>query len=765
MLRPSTRKRSGRKTHHQSTNRSLQFEGLERRYAMTAEGQSYALDLAMPTHELAGTLSGTVQWGDGTSSPAVLQNPPASSSLKFRFDYSLDTSGFFNDAARRTLLQTIADNLSSKFSDSLSAIQPQTGDSWVAKFKHPVTGLDTSRTNLSIAANELLVFVGARDLAGFEGGLADRGGFSAQSTRPAFVAAVQTRGQSGATASPASDVGPWGGSIAFDSGQNWYFGTNASNLQNNQLDFASVASHELMHVMGFGTTASWDNKIINSRFVAPNTTAVYGNSIPLADADHFANNLQIDGRKPTMTQIINAGERLLPTRLDLAGLQDIGWQLIPQTVRATASHTYGDNGSFPISVQLTGSKLGTVASTTSVTITNAPPTLSAISNKTASAGVALTLPKLGLFTDPGFGIATSTPPRTETFTYRINWGDNTPEDTGPATISTLGSPSTATSGFFDASHTYSAPGTYTATARVTDDDGSFSQQQFLVSVNFAGKITLTLDKSSISEAAGAGSAILTITRSGASTSNPLTVQLTSSDTTEATLPTSAVIPAGLSSTTVSINAIDDNLFDGTQTVVITPASVGFEVSTINLLVTDFQPLQVTASRSELNEDTPDQSTAQVTVSIRSPAPTGGVAVQLTSNLPGVLSFPSSVQIPFGSTQMTFPVTATNNQRPSNPRNVTLSASGVGLVSDSFVFVVRDNDPALWTNPIDPFDVDESGNVNPLDVLMMIDEINRNGSRILDPLDDANLLFVDPNRDGALDPLDVLLLIDELNRRL
>jgi hypothetical protein len=193
--------------------------------------------------------------------------------------------------------------------------------------------------------------------------------------------------------------------------------------------------------------------------------------------------------------------------------------------------------------------------------------------------------------------------------------------------------------------------------------------------------------------------------------------------------------------------------------------VGFEVSTINLLVTDFQPLQVTSSRSELNEDIPDQSTAQVTVSIRSPAPTGGVAVQLTSNLPGVLSFPSSVQIPFGSTQMTFPVTATNDQRPSNPRNVTLSASGVGLVSDSFVFVVRDNDPALWTNPTDPFDVDGSGNVNPLDVLMMIDEINRNGSRILDPLDDANLLFVDPNRDGALDPLDVLLLIDELNRRL
>lgn len=765
MLRPSTRKQSGRTTRHQSTNRSLQFEGLERRYAMTAEGQAFALDLSMPTHELAGTLSGTVQWGDGTSSPAVLQNPPVSSSLKFRFDYSLDTTGFFNDVARKTLLQTIADNLSSKFSDSLSAIQPQAGDSWDAKFKHPVTGLNTSRTNLSIAANELLVFVGARDLAGFEGGLADRGGFSAQSTRPAFVAAVQTRGQSGATASPASDVGPWGGSIAFDSGQNWYFGTDPNNLQSNQLDFASVASHELMHVMGFGTTASWDNKIVNSRFVAPNTTAVYGNTIPLADADHFANNLQIDGRKPTMTQIINAGERILPSRLDLAGLQDIGWQLIPQTVRVTGNHTYGDNGSFPISVQLTGNKLGRVSSSTSATITNAPPTLSAISNKTATAGQPLALPKLGLFTDPGFGIPTSTPPRTETFIYRINWGDGTPEDTGPATVSTLGSPGTATAGFFDASHTYSTPGSYTATARVTDDDGAFSQQQFTVNVNFAGKITLTLDKSSISEAAGAGAAVLTISRSGASTSNPLTVQLSSSDTSEATLPTSAIIPAGLSSTTVSINAIDDIVFDGTQSVVITPACAGFEVSTISLLVTDFQPLQLTASRSELNEDIPEQSTAQVTVSIRSPAAAGGVAVQLTSTLPGVLAFPSSVQIPAGNTQTTFTVTAVNDQRPSNPRNVVLSASGSGLVSTTFDFIVRDNDPAIWTNPIDRFDVDDSGNVNPLDVLMMIDEINRNGSRILDPLDDANLLFVDPNRDGALDPLDVLLLIDELNRRL
>ncbi|MFM2217270.1 MAG: hypothetical protein RL240_1588 [Planctomycetota bacterium] len=744
--------------------RTLQFEGLERRYAMTAEGQSHPIDLQIATHELAGTLSGTIQWGDGTSSPAVVQNPPAASSLKFRFDYSLDTQGFFTDPSRRALFQTVADSLSSKFSDSLSAIVPQSGDSWDAKFKSPATGLNTTRTNLSLAANEFLVFVGARDLDGFEGGLADRGGYSVQSTRPSFVTTVQTRGQSGVLASPATDVAPWGGSIAFDSSQNWYFGSDPANLQPNQLDFVTVASHELMHVMGFGTTSVWDSKISNSRFVAPNTTAVFGNSIPLADADHFANNLKVDGRKPTMTQIINPGERLLPGRLDLAGLQDIGWQLIPQTARVTGSHTYGDDGSFPISIQINGSKLGRVTTSTNASITNASPTLSPITNKSAVINQPISLAKLGLFTDPGFGISTITPRRTESFTYRISWGDGTPEDTGPATITSVGSPGTPTSGFFDASHTYATAGTYTATARITDDEGAFSQQQFLVTVSFAGKITLSSDKSSISEAAGAGAAVLTITRSGASTSNALTVQLASSYPSEATLPAFAIIPAGAFSTTVSINAVDDNLFDGTQTVIFTPTCTGYELTTATIQVTDYQPLVLTPSRTELNEDIPEQSTSQVTVAIRSPAPTGGVIVQLSSTPTGILSFPASVLIPSGATQATFSVVAINDQRPSNPRTVDLIASGNGLISARYSFVVSDLDPAIWTNPNNRFDIDNSGNVNPLDVLYLIDEINRNGSRILDPIADADLLFVDPNRDGALDPLDVLLLIDELNRR-
>ncbi len=41
------------------------------------------------------------------------------------------------------------------------------------------------------------------------------------------------------------------------------------------------------------------------------------------------------------------GIRKLPTPLDLAGLVDIGWNLIGQSVQVSGRHTYGDDLSTP----------------------------------------------------------------------------------------------------------------------------------------------------------------------------------------------------------------------------------------------------------------------------------------------------------------------------------------------------------------------------------------------------------------------------------
>ncbi|BAU09037.1 hypothetical protein CEN41_24170 [Fischerella thermalis CCMEE 5330] len=67
---------------------------------------------------------------------------------------------------------------------------------------------------------------------------------------------------------------------------------------------------------------------------------------------------------------------------------------------------------------------------------------------------------------------------------------------------------------------------------------------------------------------GTGAAIGTVTRTG-STANALTVSLASNDTTEATVPTTVEIPAGQTSATFDVAAVDDAIADSTQTVTFT----------------------------------------------------------------------------------------------------------------------------------------------------------------------------------------------------
>jgi len=75
--------------------RKLRIERLEDRSMMTAEGQAYNFDRIVDTSDLFGTISGSIGWGDGTNSGATIQSAPTIGPIKFRFDYSLDTAGFF----------------------------------------------------------------------------------------------------------------------------------------------------------------------------------------------------------------------------------------------------------------------------------------------------------------------------------------------------------------------------------------------------------------------------------------------------------------------------------------------------------------------------------------------------------------------------------------------------------------------------------------------------------------------------------------------
>jgi len=98
-------------------------------------------------------------------------------------------------------------------------------------------------------------------------------------------------------------------------------------------------------------------------------------------------------------------------------------------------------------------------------------------------------------------------------------------------------------------------------------------------------LTVTLNRTSVVENAGSGAATGTVTRTGATTEE-LTVNLASSDTSEATVPAAVTIPAGQSSTTFAVAAVDDTATDGTQSVTITAAADGFDSGTATLQVAD-----------------------------------------------------------------------------------------------------------------------------------------------------------------------------------
>ena len=265
--------------------------------------------------------AGTLFLWSGTASAAVV----------IQFDYRFDEMGsdFFGVAERRDRLEDAADVFEAWINDDLTAIVPGGGNTWDAEFSNPDTGMATSLTDLTIAADTILVFVGARDLGGSTLGLAGPGGFDSFGT-PDFNANLATRGEVGA---PNTDFGPWGGVASFDINSTWHFGAGLPGAGEN--DFLSTAIHELAHVLGFGTSQSWMNQVFD---VDPGVCAsgrqfqgMYSGDVCVDDDAHWEAGTMSGGQEAAMDPDLLIGTRKLFTPLDFNGLDDVGWVPEPAT--------------------------------------------------------------------------------------------------------------------------------------------------------------------------------------------------------------------------------------------------------------------------------------------------------------------------------------------------------------------------------------------------------------------------------------------------
>ena len=218
----------------------------------------------------------------------------------------------------------------SDFTNALTAIAPSGSNSWSESFVDPNgSGSVVSVKNPTVAADTVVIYVGgATNVVGNELGRAAPGGWSALGTQ-SWVDTVAARGQAGALATTPSGFGPWGGEITFSTTANWNLTTSLPTAAQN--DFLSVATHEIAHVLGFGTAASWFNYVYNNKFYGPHAEALnHGLPLPLYTGDaHWA-----DGTVSTangvfqpaeMDPFLTIGTRRALTALDEAALEDVGW--------------------------------------------------------------------------------------------------------------------------------------------------------------------------------------------------------------------------------------------------------------------------------------------------------------------------------------------------------------------------------------------------------------------------------------------------------
>ena len=305
-----------------------------------------------------------------------------SSAITIQLDYTYDTNGFFPLGSQaRASLTAAASFFSTILDDTFSAITvPQPYHSsvsdgvvswqWTRNFNHPSTGNSVVLTHQTpgqtIAANDYVIFAGARNLSGSTLGIGGPGGYSRgnmisgtnsfsssditqiNQITNTFFDAVDTRGES-------SGFARWGGTIAFDTAPPapWHF-NHTTPPSGNVTDFYSVAIHELAHSLGFGGSDEWQALVSGSSFYGANSNAEFGGPVPLApgtpqnpDLAHWASGTasvvygSSTPQETAMDPNLTNGTRKLFTELDAAAMKDIGWTVIaPPGVYGD----YNDNG-------------------------------------------------------------------------------------------------------------------------------------------------------------------------------------------------------------------------------------------------------------------------------------------------------------------------------------------------------------------------------------------------------------------------------------
>ncbi|MDQ8189942.1 PEP-CTERM sorting domain-containing protein [Roseibacillus persicicus] len=319
----------------------------------------------------------------------------AASTAAFGFDIRLDFThdDYFTNSANpygstgQAALQAAADELSTLIQNQLSPIATNfvsgTSGSTTTQMltNYSVVDPSTGTTNLSVSpvglGDEIVVYIGAHSMGAFTFAEASPGVPSLQlggsglgPEWPAAMANAESqmntlfgRGSAplqrltgaaslgGVEANYNLEFGPVMGSMWFNDSPGdsspgresweennayWHF-DHTTPVGTGKIDLYSLALHELIHILGYGTGDNWNDFVSGQNWSGPEATALLGTGEGVLDDDgfHILNGLQstgyLDGqtRQTVMNGSPQVGQRDQLTLLDLAFLSDMGYQISP----------------------------------------------------------------------------------------------------------------------------------------------------------------------------------------------------------------------------------------------------------------------------------------------------------------------------------------------------------------------------------------------------------------------------------------------------
>ena len=317
----------------------------------------------------------------------LLAAAPFAGALNIVLDYSFDAANgnFFGltptakaavDAAAADIGAVIVQPLGAVTTDvynGLNGSSTATFD-WNLTHTNPSTGATVTVPTFSFAANTVKLFVGMRPLTGTTLGVGGPGGAGVSagisgfsSEFPVAVANAQASSNaamprgggpvmgtlSGSLAGNAYAIqyGTMIGSLSLDNDTNndsivddaatlaafWHYDRTTAVVAGKS-DMYSVALHEILHSIGFGTAQTWTGLHTGATWNGTNATTLNGGTAVGLSADQahiidsFSSLRISDGgaQEVVMDPSLTTGTRKSLTQMDLAFLRDIGYATVPE---------------------------------------------------------------------------------------------------------------------------------------------------------------------------------------------------------------------------------------------------------------------------------------------------------------------------------------------------------------------------------------------------------------------------------------------------